>query len=986
MLGGEDAWRRRATAALVGAWIGGSGACSQASPLAPQSDASEAESASPAPVAAPVDSGRTPLPALARPPRPLRPVRPAPVELCALPPVLGSGSLPCDALLPIVGEGHVTAWGRTGLTQRQRAALGTAPLPEGTFEGLTGRLAAAPTGVVELTGAEDGTQHALVGLVAMTAPRRVRVGLGVVGHAEVFVGGARVLDLNGTTPLIDDATTAIDLPAGVTPLVVMVRAGKQTPKVALRLSGDDWQPLDEAWFAPLVRKGARDDLVPTPAPLDVEWAVHPVVSGFDVTAAVRARGLVPAGGAPLSLDAGGSPATRAASAEELARGVALSLSLRPNGKRPTQHKPALATITLKAADAAARARVVAYRGDLHDELAKLAQELDRTAPSAALASAHLSVRAPLGEVLSALPNEKLDVAWASERAKALGELGAAVLAGRDPFPSTSGVVWRAYRSPLDGKPQVYVLFVPPSLTKAGAGKKVPLVLSMHGLHHRAEHAMRIVIGESPKKNMELGWAARHLPRFPDQGALIAAPFGFGDAGQRPLGEDDVLRVIDDVSARYPIDERKVSITGYSMGGTVSFFLPLHYPDRFAASAPLCASANLVTYQSITTVPHAPWEEALIASRYIGHYAENALHLPFFVVHGGLDGPARSQILVNRLRAVGGRVDFDMQPDLDHNVWDHAYEDGGMIPKLRAFSRPAAPARVRFTTGDYRWNSSYWVRLHELSPALFEPSTDLAPEWKQKRFAEVDATWDAAAHTIRLSTKNARVVELDVPRLAASRPVTIVVDGVDIGTSPADQRAVVQTSPAKLLGAAPSRAGKKRHGLAGPLDDVIRHPLLFVVGTLDPGFRPSLERLAKHFAEEDSYAARYPIKNDVEVTTDELARYSLVLLGGPRENALAARIAERLPVRFDERGLTVRGVRYEGPEVATSFLAQSPFAPDEYVVVHAGMSPASTLRARNLPRLAPDFLVYDQRLTPSPGALLVGNRAVLTAGFWSDGFE
>src|SRR5262245_54874929 len=100
-------------------------------------------------------------------------------------------------------------------------------------------------------------------------------------------------------------------------------------------------------------------------------------------------------------------------------------------------------------------------------------------------------------------------------------------------------------------------------------------------------ALRTVVGSAPElDNMRTRWPARHLPGIADIGAFLVAPWGYGDSGQRHPGEDDVLRVIDEMRERYPIDPRRVSITGYSLGGTVSFTVPLHYPDRFSASAPL----------------------------------------------------------------------------------------------------------------------------------------------------------------------------------------------------------------------------------------------------------------------------------------------------------------------------------------------------------------------------------------------------------------
>src|SRR6185436_1475236 len=111
-----------------------------------------------------------------------------------------------------------------------------------------------------------------------------------------------------------------------------------------------------------------------------------------------------------------------------------------------------------------------------------------------------------------------------------------------------------------------------------------------------------------------------------------------------------------------------------------------------------------------------------------------------------------------------------------------------------------------------------------------------------------------------------------------------------------------------------------------------------------------------------------------VTDAELTGRSLVLIGGPASNKITALIASSLPVQIEAGALVVRCKRHEGEDVGVSFIYPHPRDPNEYVVVHAGTTFRGTLASRHLPQLAPDFLVYDQRMTAMRGELLLGARA------------
>jgi hypothetical protein len=414
------------------------------------------------------------------------------------------------------------------------------------------------------------------------------------------------------------------------------------------------------------------------------------------------------------------------------------------------------------------------------------------------------------------------------------------------------------------------------------------------------------------------------------------------------------------------------MTGASLGGTVSFVVPLHYPDVFSAAAPLCGYPNLLNWTSVRSVPHAPWEDVLLKKRYIGSYAENGLHLPLHIVHGGKDVPERSKVIADRYRALGYAHKFDVQDDLDHNVWDYGYEDGRMIAWLKAQKRPERPLRARLVTGEYRYSKAYWVRLIAMRD--------------DAGLAEIDARYIERDREVRVATRNVAAFALDLAGFAIPADAKAIVDGEAI---PLPERAGAVFFEAAPEGGAfrrveqePSRAGKKRPNVAGPLDDVLRHPLLIVYGTQDPAQTDANRAVAEHYASYDHWAyARFPIKADAETTPDDRTGKSLVLIGNPASNRVTAELIDALPVRFEADAITLRGKRFPGRDVGVSLIYPHPKSEGEYVVLHAGVGERGTLASRHLPQLVPDYLVYDARITAQRGDTLLDKRAVLDGGFF-----
>jgi enterochelin esterase-like enzyme len=901
----------------------------------------------------------------------------------------GEAAIRREDLLAIAGEGWVNGWGIEGPVKAPAAMA-----PGGWASGRDFKAACGASGFVPVFERASQKKIAkgpelarLAGYLISGKARHVQLNAGFGGRMRVYLGDKLVLDEarpSSPKPFKDEVAAEIDLGAGVTPITVLLeRRDEAASGVFLRFKDPNGRSARDLLFAFPQGGGAcgLNDLA------SVDMARAPIKGGFSVEIKANLMGLSPRGPleAPLraelfdegKLKNGREIATSKVTVSEFPRGGSAAFSVLP--EKPGDFELGLAIGAKNTKNEITRRVKLVYRGDLHARIVDLHARAPDLAKAAKREATRDSFLYHVDTLVRALAENHPDKSYLAARTADAEKIAKSLAAGEDPYSTKTGIVHRAYTSELDGRLQPYVAFIPPSY-KRDASKSMPLIITFHGLESQPEHALRAVIGEAVNDAIVSGHAARHLPSFPDYGVLLAAPWGYGKAGQRQLGEHDVLRVIREMRESYRVDERRISITGASLGGTVSFVVPLHYPDLFSAAAPLCGYPNLLTWTSVRSTPHTPWEDVLLQKRYIGNYAENGLHLPLHIIHGGRDGPDRSRVIADRYRELGYEHKFDVQDELDHNVWEYGYEDGRMIAWLKSRARPEKPARVRLTTGEYRYSKAHWVRLIAMTDA--------------SAIASIDARVAERTGEIKVTTRNVDAFGLDLGGFDLPSGASAVIDKNNPIPLPEGASAKTVFFARASAGGAfervenePSRAGKKRPGVSGPLDDILRHPVLIVYGTQDPAQTEANRRVAEHFAAFDHWAyARFPIAADTEATAADLAQKSLILIGGPASNRVTADFIGSLPVRFEANALTVRGKRYEGRDLGVSLIHPHPKNEAEYIVLHAGVGDRGTLASRHLPQLVPDYLVYDARITIQRGELLLDKRAVLDGGFFDQSWR
>ena len=78
------------------------------------------------------------------------------------------------------------------------------------------------------------------------------------------------------------------------------------------------------------------------------------------------------------------------------------------------------------------------------------------------------------------------------------------------------------------------------------------------------------------------------PALQDLGAVVIAPDSVAGRWTNAENEAALLRILDRVISTYKIDEDRVLVTGFSMGGSGTWYMAARHPDRFTAAIPISA--------------------------------------------------------------------------------------------------------------------------------------------------------------------------------------------------------------------------------------------------------------------------------------------------------------------------------------------------------------------------------------------------------------
>jgi hypothetical protein len=542
-----------------------------------------------------------------------------------------------------------------------------------------------------------------------------------------------------------------------------------------------------------------------------------------------------------------------------------------------------------------------------------------------------------------IPVAKKNLKTGLERAKQLRE-------GAPAWTTAQGAVARGYVSKIDGSIQPYGVFVPPTW-QAGSDHRHRVDTWFHGR------------GETLSELNFIEGASRSGGPFTPPDSIVVQLYGRYCCANKLAGEVDLFEALDEVRKHYRIDENRITVRGFSMGGAACWQFAVHFPGKWAAAAPGAGFSEtadfLKVFQNETLKPTA-FEQTLWHLYDCTDYAANLFNLPTVAYSGENDSQKQAADMMEAAMKKEGL-------DLVHIIGPktkHAYEKAAKeevarrVDAIVAKGRDPLPSKIRFTTWTLQYNESHWVTVDALGK-----------HWERARVeAELDGTSGLKATTANVLGVTFTMAAGLCPFQGKPR-VTLDEQSLEGPAVGADKSwtAHFRKADGKWASVASPDDGtlRKRHGLQGPIDDALMDRFVMV----KPTGKPLGDAVGTWAAKEMDHAVsqwRQQYRGDARIVEDgalsdeDIASSNLILWGDPSSNKVLAKIADKLPIRWSAKDVTVGAQSFPSDTHVVLLVYPNPLNPKRYVVLNSGF----TFReydylnnARQVPKL-PDWAVVD----------------------------
>jgi predicted esterase len=532
-------------------------------------------------------------------------------------------------------------------------------------------------------------------------------------------------------------------------------------------------------------------------------------------------------------------------------------------------------------------------------------------------------------------------------------------AGSAPWKNSKGVFCRGFISKIDGSAQPYGIEIPKNLD---LNKKVPVWIWLHGRGDKTTDLHFMAQRDNAKY------------KFPKEKAIILQPFGRQCIGYKSAGETDIMEMIEHVKSQYKIDENRIALLGFSMGGAGAWHLGAHYARKWAVVHAGAGFAETAKYIKLKKEDYPAWYEQKLWGTYdVPDYTRNLFNIPVIAYSGEND----KQIQAARIMEVAYKSHGKTLKHIIGPKMGHKYAPG-YLDKVCDFVRNAVdkgrniyPTKVHLQTKTLRYNKMYWVEI-----------TGLAEHWMDSR---VDA--ELINNSLLITTKNVSSLTISAPWKGKEFPSGFVISiNNQKMTLPKSCKVInlshinkwlftEQTSPMSRL--------NKTSSLQGPLDDAFLSPFL-VVKPSKKSKNAKLQRwldfeithLEKRWRE--LFRGTIRIKYDKDVTEEDIRKYNLILWGNPLCNSIIGKYRDQLPIKWSKESVIVNDKSYPAATHIPQFIF--PLG-SKYLVINSGPTfREGHDRTNSLqnPKL-PDWAIID--ITQDPNALTPGK--IIDANFFDE---
>ncbi|HEY1082269.1 MAG TPA: prolyl oligopeptidase family serine peptidase, partial [Prosthecobacter sp.] len=389
---------------------------------------------------------------------------------------------------------------------------------------------------------------------------------------------------------------------------------------------------------------------------------------------------------------------------------------------------------------------------------------------------------------------------------------------KTPWMDGSGQKVLGFYSAIDGSAQPYGVEVPEGLEFGKGKKQVPMWIWLHGRGDTATDLHFVYSRLNAKKPGQ----------FQPKGTIVIHPFGRYCNGWKSAGETDVFEARDDAKARFNVDENRIALAGFSMGGAGAWHIGAHFADQWACVHTGAGFVDVKRYQKLTPEKMPPWYEQTLWGVYdVPDYARNFMNVPLISYSGENDSQRDSAEYMTEVLAKEGITRPHLiGPGMGHKYHPEvAKEVQALVERAVEKGRTPPSARVNF---------SYQTRTLEypnnLSPLV--EINSLEEHWKDSR---LDSQYDAKTKALTLATVNLAELQIDPAKMTP--PVVVeklIVDGQDVG--PANVQNASSASSWKIhketgkwsSGGRSVPGGLSKKVLTGPMDAAFLDSFLVVL--------------------------------------------------------------------------------------------------------------------------------------------------------------
>jgi pimeloyl-ACP methyl ester carboxylesterase len=552
-----------------------------------------------------------------------------------------------------------------------------------------------------------------------------------------------------------------------------------------------------------------------------------------------------------------------------------------------------------------------------------------------------------------------------------------LIGGHAPWTSQTGLVVRGFISRLDQTVQPYGLVVPPTY-RADGESRARVDIWFHGR------------GETLSETSFIDQRGRQAGQYTPAGTIVLHPYGRYSNAFKFAGEVDVLEALEHVKQHYRVDEQRISVRGFSMGGAACWQFAVHYADRWFAANPgagFSETPEFLRFFQKETLSPTPAERKLWHLYDCTDYAINLFHCPTVAYSGEIDIQKQAaDIMAEALKKEGIELVHVIGPETGHKIHpDAKLEVERRFDQLARSGNDNAghSAEVHLVTYTLKYNRMYWLTIDRMGE-----------HWQRAR---VDAAV-GSSNELEVATENVTQMTFSLPAgqrmLKVSSPVQLQI-GKDRIQAPApgsdrSWRFTVHLADGHWqAGPLPGEGLVKRSGLQGPIDDALMDSFIFVTPSgrdsselVNKWVDAELERAIVHWRRH--FRGHPRIKKDSEITSEDIASANLVLWGTPGMNSLLGKVVANLPIGWDDKQIRVGADLYPADSHALVGVYPNPLNPDRYVVFNSSFTfrdYAYLNNARQVPML-PDWAVID--LATPPGSQYPGK--VVVADFFDENWQ